>query len=87
MDWKETVMSQDEFEEWCGSHQIKGCGKTRTMCKDYCRPLAQAEITGDIAYKAGIREVVGFVNMFELIDEDCKDEWQAKLKEWGLTNE
>ncbi len=35
-----TPISDDEFAEWCGSHQIKGCGKTRTMCEDYCRPIA-----------------------------------------------
>ncbi len=36
-----TVMTQGQFEEWCGSHQVKGCGKTRTMCEDSCRPMAQ----------------------------------------------
>ncbi len=33
-------ITQDEFEEWCGSHHVRGCGGKRTMCEDYCRPLA-----------------------------------------------
>ncbi len=44
-------LSQGEFEEWCGSHRIKGCGRTRTMCEDYCRGLAFIEKAGYVAVK------------------------------------
>ncbi len=40
----ETTITQDEFEEWCGAHQVKSCGRRRTMCEDYCRPLATADV-------------------------------------------
>ena len=35
------VETKEVFEEWCGSHQIKGCGRTRDMCETVCFPLAQ----------------------------------------------
>jgi len=50
---KDTVLSDEQFLEWCGLHFVKGCGGTRTMegadrevsrCED-CRALAQAEAT------------------------------------------
>ncbi len=61
MDFKETLMTDEDFFDWCGSHQIKGCGTSRLMeycarevskCED-CRALAQAEITWDIAFGEG----------------------------------
>ena len=36
-------ISEEQFQEWCGSHQIKGCGKRVTMCEIECRPIAQLE--------------------------------------------
>ncbi len=43
-------VSKSEFEEWCGSHLVKDCGETTTMCEDYCRELARIDKAG---YPAG----------------------------------
>ncbi len=42
-------LSQDEFEEWCGSHQVKGCGQRVTMCDDQCVFLAMNDKAGLVA--------------------------------------
>lgn len=85
MEPKDTVMTQEAFDEWCGSHQIKGCGKKRDMCETVCRPLAQAEITGKIMKQEGIKEVVETykrekTNFYDL----DKSWWQAFLKSKGI---
>ena len=49
MDRELPWMSREEFMEWCGSQQIKGCGSKRNMCDDYCRGLAQI---GKAGYEA-----------------------------------
>ena len=41
---------------------------------------------GEKCYGAGMREVVEFVGKFELIDEDCRDEWRVQKKKWGITD-
>ena len=43
------LLTEDEFEEWCGSHQVRGCGRTKTMCEDYCRPLSLISKAGYVA--------------------------------------
>ena len=45
-------LSLCEFEEWCGNHTIKGCGRTKTMCEDYCHPLALIEKAGYVAVES-----------------------------------
>ncbi len=39
-------VTKGEFEEWCGSHFVKGCGKVQNMCDDYCRTLARIDKAG-----------------------------------------
>ena len=42
---------------------------------------AQAEIS----FRAGIREVVEWIEKHEMyMAFHCKEDWQAKLKEWGV---
>lgn len=47
--------------------------------------------TWDTAITAAIQgareEVVEFIDKFELIDESCRDEWQAQKKMWGINKE
>ena len=54
---------------------------------------AQLKAHGDIYYKAGQKEVVGFFELNFLLRQSNKDEriysvdqdeWQAKLREWGI---
>ena len=68
---------------------IKLCGDK--YCQPYCHN-AQVEIS----FKAGIREVVEWINenVFEIDDGQVigflqstqyfKKDWQVKLKEWGI---
>jgi len=52
----------------------------------------QLKAHGDICYKAGIREVVGWLDPLGIIRKNTgkirfvldMDLWQAKLKEWGI---
>ncbi len=36
-------LTDEKFLEWCGSHQVKGCGKAKDMCETVCRPQAQVD--------------------------------------------
>lgn len=77
--WQETIMSDDEFLEWCGSHIVKGCGNVRIMqlgedefrkvsiCDD-CRAKAQAEISFNAGRQEGIREVIDKIKSHQLIE-------------------
>jgi len=51
----------------------------------------QAEITFDAGRKAGIREVVEWINSHSEEAHDCyyidSEEWHNKLKKWGLGDE
>ena len=40
---KPPLIGDDNFEEWCGSTQVKGCGKIKDMCEKTCRFLAQRD--------------------------------------------
>ena len=42
---------------------------------------AQAEITWDLAFKAGIKEVVEWMKTYATYPHTI-EQWQAKLKEW-----
>jgi len=58
------------------------------------RPITPEELAGgeyEVGRKAGIKEVVEWVEQYKCVDEDCvkwqcfeKEEWQAKLKEWNI---
>ncbi len=106
MKWQETVKTDGEFEKWCHKHRKYESGECHVSesCA-VCHRKVQAEITGDIAFKAGIREVVEWVESLpdtptESICEGTNirvpeppaklvfsDNWQAKLKEWGIDHE
>ena len=45
----------------------------------YDRDMAKSREEGK---KAGIKEVVEWVNKIDIVDECCITEWQAKVKEW-----
>ena len=49
-------LTQDEFEEWCGSHQIRGCGLRKAMCEDYCVFLAMNDKAGYVAVESLIKD-------------------------------
>ncbi len=89
MNWEDTVMK-------AGDLCLKVCQDHRTAtleCKDCtgldceeCQLQAQAEITGDIAFKAGIKEVVEGLGLYENELGFCEISNHislAKLKEWG----
>ena len=51
------------------------------------KPVAIAKAQAITSFRAGIREVVGWVNQhcFKAYTiQDDYNEWQAKLKEWGI---
>ena len=50
--------------------------------------LFPEELIAEISFKAGIKEVVEWIKERDCGDKSCVaitiDDWQAKLKEWGL---
>ena len=48
--------------------------------------LKIAKAQAEISFKAGMKEVVGWINsnMWWLAGDSLTEKWQAKLKEWGL---
>jgi len=89
VDWKETVMSIPEIEK-CFSNNVP-LGAIPTLNK-------QAQITGDIAEKSGMKKVVDWVKANADLERGDRDvglcfedylwfdyhDWQAFLKENGL---
>ena len=81
MEAKDTLMTFKEQTEEMKTAKVK----------PGCLVRKQAEITWDIAFKAGIKEVVDWVMKYR--SETTREfmgftmsrvEWQANLKEWGL---
>jgi len=65
--------------KWCPQHGYP------LPCHKCGMPLSQQD-QRDI-YKAGIKEVVEFVNnnsIYDLWIKGGKGKWEAKLKEWGI---
>ena len=82
--WQETVINDNELQLAAKGFVIKG-GKPEPEWKFIANK--QAKITGDIAFKAGIKEVIEWMktNLKEEYDEfSIWSIWQAKLKEWGI---
>ena len=73
---KDTIIDSSERKEIAYSSEDEE-DAILNACK------AQAEITWDEAYKAGIREVVEWIQ-HNLPDYDFGDGWQAELREWGV---
>ena len=88
IDWKDTVMSDEQIGLVNPNECVCGITDARDMCK------AQAEITGKIMLEQGRKEVIegyrkiracthipGYHNL-----ADCSRCEEAKLKEWGVNN-
>ena len=52
-------VTKGEFEEWCGSHFVKGCGKVQNMCDDYCRTLARIDKAGYPLTPIAVEPLIG----------------------------
>ena len=83
MEAKDTVMSDEQITPYLSLTDRVGS----VVVQQDDAFLAQAEIS----FKAGIREVVEWIQKFEKQNpahyshiQVEKYEWQAKLKEWGL---
>ena len=88
MEAKDTVATTGELclmvclEHREATLESKNCGG---LDCDVCQLTKQAEIS----FKAGIREVVGWIEdwaFWDNLSDDIHTEWQAKLKEWGVTD-
>ena len=88
--WEDTVMTQGKKDS-----VLKLFLKVHPQYKglNLWKPIArhQAEITWDIAFKAGTQEVVHWINNGNIIQDigwaGGGEEWQAKLKDWGIEEE
>ena len=76
----DTVMSSED---------INFCGIKNVIIKKDARAIATAQ--AEISFKAGIREVVEWIEEDLNFDsfggsrlDKLREEWQAKLKEWGI---
>ena len=97
---KDTIINREEFEALIQHIIGKEIPKTETelgnLIADACRPPveAQAAISFRMGKQEGIKKVVewiekrdcayhlfgDFIHHFKIMD----NEWQAKLKEWGI---
>ena len=66
------------------------CERLYKECHCFCDDCNSAKIINEaseaqaeISFKAGIKEVVGWVAATHPSDNILLDKWQAKLKEWG----
>ena len=74
MEAKDTLMTFKEQTEEMKTAKVK----------PGCLVRKQAEITWDIAFKAGIKEVVEKMN--EILGA-TSGKWREQLKEWGIEEE
>ena len=84
MEAKDTVLTETELKCFLGNDIV--VGKQAKQCLE-----RQTEITWDIAFKAGIREVVEWIMRYRSESTRefvCltlgKEAWQTQLKEWGI---
>jgi len=95
MEAKDTVMKPEEVIEfvkkYCGD-----CRDCATNTSNYPKPKcfndAQLKAQAEISFRAGIEEVVEWVEGHDKSNcmdcfcayDFCEEEWQAQLKEWGI---
>ena len=72
--WEDTVMSDEQL-----SHGLSPLVR-KQMVAIRCIAKAQAELS----FKAGIREAVEWIQNHGGCLDGWRQEWQSKLKEWGL---
>ena len=82
MEPKDTVMSTKDIALKVCPQSSDEAGMCRIIAK------AQAEITGEIMYRAGIVEVVEWLKKHGIYYHDTLyHEIEKQLKEWGIDNE
>ena len=84
---KDTVMKASELISIQRVQEAAGTYDNPRLPLALAVAKAQAEITWDIAHKAGIREVVEWIENRSILANRGTahgQEWQAKLKEWGI---
>ncbi len=95
MEAKDTMMGEQELRAECFKTPHEEVGDGYCLKCVELAAQAQAEITWPIAKQAGIKEVVEWIKaqQYECANpEDMAykwllvppEDWQAKLKEWGL---
>ena len=84
MEAKDTVMSAGELCRLvCQEHRSKTL--EAKDCNGLDCELCQLTKQAEISFKAGIKEVVEWVKAHPRIQHSW-DEWQSKLKDWGIDN-
>jgi len=76
MEAEDTVMGKVQRDNifYCGIGTLKG------LCK------VQAEITWDIAERAGMKKVVDWIDEHGGSLDGFRTEWQAQLKDWHIND-
>jgi len=80
---KDTVMNILEIDNITGDEApCSNCPTPDGDCNDcYLSRIADAQ--AEISFKAGIKEIVEWIQSHFVAIKD-KDDWQSKLKSWGI---
>lgn len=85
MEAKDTEMTTLEINGLLTTGQFSGSTAYDGDCRLYDSPYHKIVVhQAEISFKAGIKEVVDAVKNTFPHGHVLLDEWQAKLKEWGI---
>jgi len=79
---KDTVMSHEVAENYIKEHYAELM--EQTIDKEYYPSRWHREIQAEISFKAGMKEVVDWVEGNVQFLSCSYEEWKAQKKEWGL---